>query len=89
MDADGEEKKKLDEIFDAFDYEPETGSDFIRMFDEENDGTFIDTFEMPFYRYSHDAVKIMEIFNKHIQPKIKSILDRRSDETLNDKEGKA
>lgn len=82
--GDNEEKelnKKLDKIFNAFEYEPETGSDFVRMFDEENDGTFIDTFEMPVYGYPYSAVKIAEIFNKHIRPKIKEIL--RENEALN------
>lgn len=71
---DDEERKKLDEIFDAFDYEPATGGDFVRMFDEENDGTFVDTFEMPVYRYPYGAVRIAGIFNEHIRPKIKSML---------------
>lgn len=71
----------MDEIFNAFEYEPATGSDFVRMFDEENDGTFIDTFEMPVYGYPYSAVKIAEIFNKHIRPKIKEIL--RENEALN------
>lgn len=73
MDADDEKREKLDEIFEAFEYEPETGSDFVRMFDEENDGTFINTFEMPVYKYPVWAERISRIFEDYIKPKIREI----------------
>lgn len=77
---DDESKEKLDEIFEQieYDYEPETGRDFVRLFDEYNDGYFSDTFEYPEYRYSYDAIKICEVFKEHIQPKIRELLKEES-----------
>lgn len=66
--------KKLDEIFDAFEYEPLTDVDFIRMFDEENDGTFVDIFKMPVYKYPVWAERISRIFEDYIKPKIREEL---------------
>lgn len=58
-------------------YIPETGQDFVRMFDDENyNGTFCDTFELPVYVYPSDVKRICKIFEENIKPKIKEILNR-------------
>lgn len=72
---DREDIEKLNEIFESMEFdEPETGNDFLRRFDEENDGYFIDTFEFPVYRYPSNALKIVSVFENNIKPKIKEIL---------------
>lgn len=58
-------------------YIPDTGQEFVRMFDEENyNGTFCNTFELPVYVYPYDVKKICKIFEESIKPKIKEILNR-------------
>ncbi len=75
---DTEDKKKLDEIFQNIEdgYTPESGEEFIRIFDEENDGYFYDTFEFPVYVYPANTKKICEVFVENVRPKIKEILKR-------------
>ena len=71
-----EDREKLDEIFDDIENygEPESGETFIRLFEEANDGTFCDAWEMPVYGYSPWQERIVQIFEDCIQPKIKEIL---------------
>lgn len=73
---DGEDKQKMDEIFEniEIEYEPTEATDFLRAFDEYNDGYFIDTFELPKYVYPSDALKIVDIFDTAIRPYINNIL---------------
>lgn len=73
---DDEDIKKMDEIFEniEFSYIPDNSEDFIRKFDEENDGFFVDTWEIPRYKYPADALKIVSIFEECIKPKIKEII---------------
>ncbi len=69
--------EKLNEIFESIEseyYEPVEGNDFMRMFDEYNDGYFSDTFEFPHYVYPADVEKICNVFEKCIRPKIREIL---------------
>ncbi len=76
---DEDDRKKLDEIFEAIEdeYEPNEGSDFLRMFDDQNHSDdyrcayFSDTFELPQYSYPKDAEKICAVFRDHIQPAIR------------------
>ena len=76
---DGEDKQKMDEIFEniEIEYEPTEATDFLRAFDEYNDGYFMDTFELPKYVYPSDALKIVDIFDTAIRPYIKKILKGR------------
>ena len=71
-----EDIAKLDEILESIEceYIPETGSDFIRMFDEENDGYFYDTWDLPAYVHPSNAKKICQVFKDCIRPKIREIL---------------
>lgn len=79
---DDEDKKKLDKIFKnmEFEYEPDDAGEFLRRFDEENDLMefgFVDTFEFPQYRYPANVLKICEIFDECIRPKIREILKEK------------
>lgn len=75
---DEEDKAKLDSIFEniEWDYEPNEVNDFMRKFDDENDGYFIDTWEFPQYRYPADAIKIVSVFDECIRPKINEIIKK-------------
>ena len=74
---DDEDKAILDRIFEniEWDYEPNEVIDFMRKFDEENDGYFSGTWEFPQYKYPADAIKIVSVFDECIRPKIKEKLE--------------
>ena len=82
---DDEDREILDRIFEniEYDYEPQTGDDFIRLFDEENyeegrpkHAYFSDTWELPVYVYTADQKKICKIFKEKIQPIIWEIVSK-------------
>lgn len=77
-----EDREKLDEIFENIesDYIPREGSDFVRLFDEYNDGYFADTFELPNYTYPYDAIKISQVFELHIKPAIRELLKEQEED---------
>ena len=72
----------LDRIFENIEdeYEPCSGEDFLRMFDEENyddnpmSAYFSDTWEFPVYVYNPSQKRICRVFKENIQPKIREIL---------------
>ncbi len=82
LHEDPEDIEKLDYIFENIeaDYEPNEAGDFIRQFDEYNEGYFADTFEMPEYSYPSDVLKICDIFSEHIKPYIRKILADRKEQ---------
>ena len=71
-----EDKEKLDEIFSEIECygEPEYAETFLRLFDDENDGYFCDTWEMPVYVYSGDQERICQVFAECIQPEVKRLV---------------
>lgn len=73
-----DDKERLDEIFDEMELygEPETSSEFLRIFEDNNDGDFCDVWEYVEYDYPLDALKIVSVFDECIQPKIKEILSK-------------
>lgn len=77
-----DEKEKLDEIFENIEcqYIPENDDDFVRLFMDENDGTF-DT-EDAYYAIEHvfpaNALKICEVFDEHIRPYIQKLLQENN-----------
>lgn len=73
---DEEDKAKLDEIFEEIEWKgyPDSASEFLRAFDDENDGYFIDTWELPEYEYPPNALKIVSVFEEYIQPYIEQKL---------------
>lgn len=79
---DDEDKEKLDEIFDEMELfgEPETSSEFLRIFEDNNDGDFCDIWEYVEYDYPSDALKIVHIFDECIRPKIREILQKEGEQ---------
>lgn len=78
-----EDKKKLDEIFNAFYYgEPETAEAFIMRFEEENNGYFCDVWEMPRYVYPAAVLRVCQVFDENIKPKIKEILSEKENRRI-------
>lgn len=76
---DTEDEDNLNEIFNSIEkeYEPYYAEDFLRKFDENNDLMefgFVDTFEFPRYRYPSDVLRICEIFEECIKPRIRDII---------------
>lgn len=74
------DKEKLDDIFlemDAYGGNPDSASEFMRVFDENNDGYFCDVWELLQYRYPADALKIVSVFEDCIKPKIKEIIENK------------
>ena len=71
-----EDIKQHDYIFEEIEseYIPNEAGDFVRQFDEYNEGYFADTFEMPEYVYPSDVLRVCGIFEKDIIPVIKQIL---------------
>jgi len=72
-----EDKEKLDEIFEEIELygEPDSASEFIRSFEDNNDGDFCDVWEMVECKYPSNALKIVEVFKNCIQPYIKNLLN--------------
>lgn len=73
---DGEDKEKLDEIFEQVEWSgyPDSAREFLKTFDDESDGYFVDTWELPVYKYPPNALKIVSVFEEHIQPYIEKYL---------------
>lgn len=74
-----ENKKKLDEIFEELEWEctPDSSDVFIEKFERANDycdGWFSEIWEYCEFDYPADALKIADVFEKCIQPKIEEIL---------------
>lgn len=79
---DEEEKEKLDETFqgvELYGY-PDDASEFIRAF-EDNNNDYDNVWELTVYRYPADVLKITEIFNEYIRPKIKEIVSAQKEES--------
>ena len=79
-----EDKKRLDEIFEEIElnYIPDNGETFIEMFERENDGWWIDSWEYLVYSYTAWQERIVQIFKNCIKPKVKEMLK----EETNDRE---
>lgn len=74
---DEEDKEKLDEIFDVmtiYGGEPDNASEFMRVFEDNNDCDFCDVWEMLEFDYSSNVIKIVSVFKEYIQPKIREIV---------------
>lgn len=74
-DEDDENKAKLDEIFEEFEWEgePESAEMFVAKFEEANnycDGWFQEIWGYCVFDYPANALKIVEVFDECIQPKI-------------------
>lgn len=82
---DDENKAKLDEIFEEFEWEgePESAEMFITKFEETNkscDGWFEEIWEYCEFYYPPNALKIVDVFDECIRPKIVEILKESKDE---------
>lgn len=78
-----EDKEKLDEIFDEMEIyggEPDTSSEFMRVFEDNNNNDFCDVWEMLEYDYPSDALKIVSVFKECIQPYIREMLKEQTNE---------
>lgn len=69
-------KEKLDEIFGEMELygEPETSSEFLRIFEDNNDGDFCDAWEYVKFDYPANVLKIVSVFDECIRPKIYNIV---------------
>lgn len=77
-----DDKEGLDEIFNniEMEYEPNDEGDFLRRFEDENDiinGDFCDMFDCLQYTYPSNALKICEVFEECIRPKIREIIKEK------------
>lgn len=72
-----EDKEKLDEIFEEVELygEPDTSSEFLRVFEDNNNGDFCDVWEYCELDYSSNALKIVSVFDECIRPYIKELLE--------------
>lgn len=82
-DEDDENKAKLDEIFSEVELkgEPESAEMFITKFEEANkycDGWFEEIWEYCDFDYPANALKIVDVFDECIQPKIIEILKEQN-----------
>nr|WP_297936693.1 hypothetical protein [uncultured Lachnoclostridium sp.] len=72
-----ETKKRLDDIFENIELDgtPTEASTFVKQFEyEDYDGYFFDVFELPIYEYPAQVLRIVQIFEDYIKPKIHEIL---------------
>ena len=77
------EEKWLDEIFEKIeddDYIPESGEEFIELFEGENNGSWMDIWDYCVYDYTPWQKKIVSVFKKHIQPAIRKIVNEESED---------
>jgi hypothetical protein len=77
------EKKWLDEIFEKIeedDYIPESGEEFIELFEGENNGSCDDIWEYLEYEYTLNQKKIASVFKNHIQPAIRKMVKSESED---------
>lgn len=79
-----EESEQLKNIFNDFDYEPETAEGFYQMFTENDTyNTFPEFHEYITNSYPRGAERICEIFEEHIQPAIQEhLLETKEDDGL-------
>lgn len=74
---DEENREKLDAIFDEMEIyggEPDNASEFMRVFEDNNNNDFCDVWELLQERYPGDAIKLVQVFKDYIQPRIREIL---------------
>lgn len=71
-----EDREKLDEIFDEMELygKPDTSAEFLRVFEDNNDGDFYDVWEYCEFDYPSNALKIVSVFDECIRPKIIEML---------------
>ena len=70
-------KEKLDEIFEEMEIygcSVDSPSEFMRVFEDNNDNDFCDVWELLQYVYPSNALKIVEVFKEYIQPYIREQL---------------
>ena len=80
---DEENKEKLDEIFEEMEIYGcgvDSQSEFMRVFEDNNDNDFCDVWELLQYVYPSNALKIVEVFKEYIQPYIREQLKERNNE---------
>lgn len=80
---DKEYKEELDDIFqevELYGY-PDNESEFLRVFEDNNNGDFSDVWDLVEYTYPLNALKITEVFDEHIRPKIKEIVSAQKEES--------
>ncbi len=72
-------KKRLDETFEEIEgrYIPDNGETFLEMFEQENDGWWTDAWEYPVYNYTPWQKKIVNVFEKCIQPAIRNMIKNK------------
>lgn len=79
---DEEDKEKLDEIFEEMEIYgggADSSSEFMRVFEDNNNNDFCDVWELLQYVYPSNALKIVEVFNNCIQPYIKKLLNQKGE----------
>ena len=66
----------FDSIFEEieFNYIPNNGETFIELFEQENDGWWLDAWEYLVYDYTAWQKKIVSVFKEHIQPVIRQMV---------------
>lgn len=77
------EKEWLDKIFEKIeedDYIPESGEEFIELFEVENNGSWSDIWDYCVYDYTPWQKKIVSVFENHIQPVIRKMVKSESED---------
>ena len=78
---DEEDKEKLDETFEEMEIygcSVDSPSEFMRVFEDNNDNDFGDVWELLKYVYPSNALKIVEVFKEYIQPYIREQLKEQN-----------
>ena len=78
-----EDREKLDEIFDEMEVYggcPDSSSEFMRVFEDNNSNDFCDVWEVLQFDYPSNALKIVSVFKEHIQPYIREHLKEKQNE---------
>lgn len=71
------DREKLDKIFEEIEIYGDgvdSSSEFLRVFEDNNDNDFCDVWEYVEMDYPANALKIIEVFKNHIQPYIREQL---------------
>ena len=79
---DEDEEKCLDKIFqkiEEHDYIIESGEEFIELFEQESDRTWMDIWDYLEYDYKPWQKKIVSVFKNHIQPVIRKMVKAESE----------
>lgn len=78
---DEDDKIRLDEIFEEIEckYIPDNGGTFIELFEQENDGWWCDAWDYLVYDYTPWQKKIVQVFEKTIQPAIRDMVKKGGD----------